>query len=112
MKWNMGWMNDTLAYLAHDPVHRRFHHDQLTFGLLYAFSENFVLPLLARRGGARQGLAARQDAGRRLAEVRQPAPALRLHVGAPGQEAALHGQRVRPVVRMGRAARRAAGASC
>nr|WP_296226597.1 1,4-alpha-glucan branching protein GlgB [Ralstonia sp. UBA689] len=44
-KWNMGWMNDTLAFMRHNPVHRRFHHDQMTFGLLYAFSENFVLPL-------------------------------------------------------------------
>jgi 1,4-alpha-glucan branching enzyme len=44
-KWNMGWMNDTLAYMAQDPVHRRWHHDKLTFGLLYAFSERFVLPL-------------------------------------------------------------------
>ena len=44
-KWNMGWMHDTLAYMAHDPIHRRYHHNQLTFGLLYAFSENFVLPL-------------------------------------------------------------------
>ena len=44
-KWNMGWMHDTLDYFAHDPVHRRFHHDALTFGLLYAFSERFVLPL-------------------------------------------------------------------
>ncbi len=44
-KWNMGWMNDTLAYMAEDPVHRRYHHDKLTFGLLYAFSENFLLPL-------------------------------------------------------------------
>ncbi|HLI12558.1 MAG TPA: 1,4-alpha-glucan branching protein GlgB [Alphaproteobacteria bacterium] len=44
-KWNMGWMHDTLAYMAHDPVHRRWHHNGLTFGLLYAFSENFVLPL-------------------------------------------------------------------
>ncbi len=44
-KWNMGWMNDTLAYMAADPVHRKWRHDQLTFGLLYAFSENFVLPL-------------------------------------------------------------------
>jgi len=44
MKWNMGWMNDTLAYMRNDPVHRRFHHDQLTFGQLYAYSENFVLP--------------------------------------------------------------------
>jgi len=44
-KWNMGWMNDTLAYMKEDPLHRRYHHDKMTFGLVYAFSENFVLPL-------------------------------------------------------------------
>ena len=44
-KWNMGWMHDTLEYFAHDPVHRKYHHDRLTFSLLYAFSENYVLPL-------------------------------------------------------------------
>ncbi len=44
MKWNMGWMHDTLDYFAHDPIYRSYHHDRLTFGLLYAFSENFVLP--------------------------------------------------------------------
>jgi len=44
MKWNMGWMHDTLTYMAKDPVYRHYHHDQLTFGLLYAFTENFVLP--------------------------------------------------------------------
>lgn len=44
MKWNMGWMNDTLSYIEHDPVHRRYYHDKLTFGQLYAYSENFVLP--------------------------------------------------------------------
>jgi 1,4-alpha-glucan branching enzyme len=44
-KWNMGWMHDTLKYMREDPVHRRWHHDRMTFGLLYAFSENFVLPL-------------------------------------------------------------------
>jgi len=44
MKWNMGWMHDTLVYMSKDPVHRKFHHKELTFGLLYAFTENFVLP--------------------------------------------------------------------
>jgi len=44
-KWNMGFMHDTLKYMARDPVHRRFHHDDITFGLMYAFTENFVLPL-------------------------------------------------------------------
>lgn len=44
MKWNMGWMNDTLSYMENDPIHRRYHHDKLTFGQLYAYSENFILP--------------------------------------------------------------------
>jgi 1,4-alpha-glucan branching enzyme len=44
-KWNMGWMHDTLRYMKEDPVHRRYHHDDMTFGLVYAFSERFVLPL-------------------------------------------------------------------
>jgi 1,4-alpha-glucan branching enzyme len=45
MKWDMGWMHDTLEYMTKDPVHRRFHHNNLTFRMLYAFHENFVLPL-------------------------------------------------------------------
>jgi 1,4-alpha-glucan branching enzyme len=45
LKWNMGWMNDTLRYLRDDPIHRRYHHDELTFSLIYAFTENFALPL-------------------------------------------------------------------
>ncbi len=44
-KWNMGWMNDTLRYMSENPVHRKYHHDKMTFGLVYAFNENFVLPL-------------------------------------------------------------------
>ena len=44
-KWNMGWMNDTLRYMERDPIHRKHHHHEMTFGLVYAFSENFVLPL-------------------------------------------------------------------
>ena len=44
-KWNMGWMHDTLLYMEHDPIHRSYHHDEMTFGLLYGFSEKFILPL-------------------------------------------------------------------
>jgi 1,4-alpha-glucan branching enzyme len=44
-KWNMGWMHDTLAYFATDPIHRRYHHDTLTFAMLYEYSEHFIMPL-------------------------------------------------------------------
>jgi 1,4-alpha-glucan branching enzyme len=44
-KWDMGWMHDTLRYISRDPVHRRYHHNDLTFRMLYAFTENFILPL-------------------------------------------------------------------
>jgi 1,4-alpha-glucan branching enzyme len=44
-KWNMGWMHDTLRYMSLDPIHRKYHHNDLSFGLLYAFHENFILPL-------------------------------------------------------------------
>jgi 1,4-alpha-glucan branching enzyme len=44
LKWNMGWMHDTLAYISQEPIHRRWHHNEMTFSLLYAFTENFVLP--------------------------------------------------------------------
>jgi 1,4-alpha-glucan branching enzyme len=44
MKWNMGWMHDTLSYIEKDPIHRHYHHDLLTFGMLYCYTENFVLP--------------------------------------------------------------------
>jgi 1,4-alpha-glucan branching enzyme len=45
MKWNMGWMHDTLQYFSKDPIHRKFHHHDLTFSMIYAFNENFTLPL-------------------------------------------------------------------
>jgi 1,4-alpha-glucan branching enzyme len=44
-KWNMGWMNDSLSYVAHDPVHRQYHHHQMTFSMVYAYSENYILPI-------------------------------------------------------------------
>ena len=92
LKWNMGWMHDIArATSQREPIHRQYHHNEMTFAMVYACSEHFVLPISPRRGRARQGLAARQDARRPLAAARQPARLPGLHVGAPGQAAAVHG---------------------
>ncbi|WP_406374556.1 1,4-alpha-glucan branching enzyme [Streptomyces sp. NBC_00647] len=45
LKWNMGWMHDSLDYVSHEPVHRKYHHDEMTFSMVYAYSENYVLPI-------------------------------------------------------------------
>ncbi len=95
-KWNMGWMHDFLRYMSMDPIYRRYHQGDITFSLLYAFHEHFMLRALPRRGGAWQGLDARQDAGRLVAEVCEPADVLRVDVRASREEAAVHGRRVRP----------------
>jgi len=72
-KWNMGWMHDTLRYLGRDPIHRRWHHHDFTFGLLYAFSERFVLPLshdeVVHGKGSLYGRIP-GDAGQKLATLR------------------------------------------
>jgi 1,4-alpha-glucan branching enzyme len=72
-KWNLGWMNDTLAYFSRDPAHRRYHHDELTFSLVYAFSESYVLPLSHDEVVHGKGsLLARMpgDGGQKLANLR------------------------------------------
>jgi len=73
-KWNMGWMHDTLGYFAHDPVHRRHHHHELTFSMIYAYTENFVLPLshdevVHGKGSLYQKMAG-ADAWQKLANLR------------------------------------------
>ena len=73
LKWNMGWMHDTLKYMQEDPIHRRYHHDAADLLADLRLQRELHAAAVARRGGARQGLADQQDAGRRLAAVRQPA---------------------------------------
>ena len=99
-KWNMGWMHDILTYVSKDPIHRRWEHQHLTFSMLYAFNENFILPfshdevvhgkgsMIAKMPG---------DAWQKAATLRALYAFMYAH---PGQEADVHGQRVRPVARV------------
>ena len=96
-KWNMGWMNDFLGYMKCDPYFRCHHYGELTFSMIYAYSEDFCSSVLPRRGGSRQGIHGQQDAGRDLrGQVCQPSGGLRLYDGTPGQEASVYGTGVRP----------------
>ena len=99
MKWNMGWMHDTLNYLRKDPIHRHYHHDQLTFGLMYAFTENFVLPFSHDEvvHGKRSLLDKMPgDDWQKFANLRL----LYTYSTPSRQETAVHGWRVWPVARV------------
>ena len=123
-KWNMGWMHDILTYMSKDPVHRRWEHNHLTFSMLYAYNENFILPFSHDEVVHGKRSMIEQDARRLVAEGGEPARALCLHVRASRQEAAVHGQRDRdvagveprrrPALGLGRRCRRtpASGGSC
>ena len=82
-KWNMGWMSDVLRYMQKEPVHRRYHQADLTFGMLYAYHESFVLPFSHDEEVHGKGSLVQKVAGRPLAKTRQPAIALWLYVWAP-----------------------------
>ena len=85
-KWNMGWMHDTLHYIEEQPVYRRYHHGEMTFGLVYAFSEKFVLPVSHDEVVYGKGSLLGEDARRPLAAIRQHARLSRLHVDASGKK--------------------------
>ncbi len=95
-KWNMGWMHDTLRYIAKEPVHRSYHHNQLTFGLLYAFTENFILPIshdevVHGKGSMLDKMPG--DSWQKFANLRAYYAFMWT---MSGQEAAVHGRRIRP----------------
>ena len=82
LKWNMGWMHDILTYVSKDPVYRRWEHQHLTFSMLYAWNENFILPFSHDEVVHGKGAMIDEDAGRRVAEGGHAAHALCVHVRA------------------------------
>ncbi len=104
-KWNMGWMHDSLGYMAHEPVHRAYHHGEMTFSLVYAWSENYVLPLSHDEVVHGKGSLLRKMPGDRWQQLANLRAYLGVHVGPPRQAAAVHGHRARPGVGVGGVAR-------
>jgi len=94
MKWNMGWMHDMLDYFAKEAVHRKYHQNDITFSMLYAFTENFVLPISHDEIVHGKRALLDKDARRRLAEIRERARVSRLHVRHPGKKLLFMGSEI------------------
>ena len=94
IKWNMGWMHDTLQYMHEDPVHRKFHHEILSFGLLYAFHENFVLPFSHDEVVHGKSSLLNKMPGDEWQRFRKFTLVIYLYVYLSGKEIVIHGLRI------------------
>ena len=103
-KWNMGWMHDSLAYMANEPIYRQYHHHQMTFSLVYAYSENYVLPISHDEVVHGKGSLLRKMPGDRWQQLANLRAYLAFMWAHPGKQLHLHGLGVRPGVGVGRVA--------